>query len=391
MAKCFVIMPFGKKRDFDGVLIDFDKVYRDLIKGALEPLGFEVERADRISGSGSIHKDMIHGISTSEVCVVDLTTLNANVFYELGVRHALCRGITILIKRKGLKPPFNIQGMRALDYSMDPKGIDDSREDIARFVRHGQKREATPDSLVFHVLPDLNVKIAKDKVVQPIRRVRYPVRGQRGRYIGLIGGDISKVDGMPVWVNSENTNMQMARFYDRSVSSTIRNLGAKKHLGDPVDDPIADDLRSQLAGKKSVEPATTIKTTPGELAKHGVKCIVHVAAVHGTAGHGYEPIKELDQCIHNVLQMIDDDEGLKPKTSVLFPLLGTGTASGKVEELAPQLIEAAINYMKNARNTIVERIYFSAYYVQYWDVCERLLEGMRVEGLLGRRINENRG
>ena len=82
-------MPFGKKPDNGGLLIDFDSVYYDLIFPAIEEAGLKPIRADEEKVGGIIHKPMFERLILCEYAVVDLTTANPNVFYELGVRHAV--------------------------------------------------------------------------------------------------------------------------------------------------------------------------------------------------------------------------------------------------------------------------------------------------------------
>jgi hypothetical protein len=86
---CFVLMPFGKKPGQAGSLIDFDSVYRELIAPAITAAGLEPLRADEEMTGGIIHKPMFERLILCEYAVADLTTANANVFYELGVRHAV--------------------------------------------------------------------------------------------------------------------------------------------------------------------------------------------------------------------------------------------------------------------------------------------------------------
>jgi len=112
---CFVIMPFGEKSDLDGKVIDFNKVYENFIKKTVENTGLNCVRCDEIEQAGWIHEDMFEYIFKSEVAIVDITTLNANVFYELGVRHTLRENVTILIRRKGTRIPFNLKGFRVIN------------------------------------------------------------------------------------------------------------------------------------------------------------------------------------------------------------------------------------------------------------------------------------
>ena len=86
---CFVLMPFGKKPDAGGSVVDFDAVHRELIAPAIEEAGLEPLRAEEEMTGGIIHKPMFERLILCEYAVADLTTANANVFYELGVRHAV--------------------------------------------------------------------------------------------------------------------------------------------------------------------------------------------------------------------------------------------------------------------------------------------------------------
>jgi hypothetical protein len=77
-------MPFGKKSSNAGSMIDFDAIYQDLISPAINGSGLEPLRADEEMTGGIIHKPMFERLILCEYAVADLTTANANVFYELG-------------------------------------------------------------------------------------------------------------------------------------------------------------------------------------------------------------------------------------------------------------------------------------------------------------------
>src|SRR4051794_3855341 len=94
---CFVVMPFNKKKDSDGNEIDFDIVYKTLILPAIEQADLDPVRADEETVNGIIHKPMYERLILCDYCVADLTTANANVFYELGIRHAVKPFSTVTI------------------------------------------------------------------------------------------------------------------------------------------------------------------------------------------------------------------------------------------------------------------------------------------------------
>jgi hypothetical protein len=120
---CFVLMPFGRKPDISGATVDFDAVYRDLIAPAIREAGLDPVRADEEMTGGIIHKPMFERLILCRFAVADLTTANANVFYELGVRHAVRPWSTVLVFSKGgSQLPFDVAPLRALPYTLAADG-----------------------------------------------------------------------------------------------------------------------------------------------------------------------------------------------------------------------------------------------------------------------------
>jgi tetratricopeptide repeat protein len=109
MAKCFVVMGFGIKTDYQtGRKLDLDKSYSNLIKPAVKAAGLECVRADEIVHAGVIDVPMYEQLLTADVVVADVSTMNPNAFYELGVRHALKPYTTIIVSESELTFPFDV-------------------------------------------------------------------------------------------------------------------------------------------------------------------------------------------------------------------------------------------------------------------------------------------
>ena len=116
---CFVAMPFGAKRDPTGRPdIDFDRIYTEAIEPAIRDAELEPLRADGERTGGIIHKAMFERLLLCEFAVADLTTANANVLYELGVRHATRPQTTLAIFAKHSPLPFDVNLMRSLPYEL---------------------------------------------------------------------------------------------------------------------------------------------------------------------------------------------------------------------------------------------------------------------------------
>ncbi|HEY9604812.1 MAG TPA: tetratricopeptide repeat-containing protein [Allocoleopsis sp.] len=127
LPHAFVVMPFGRKKGPDGRWIDFDSIYQNLIKPALDEAGFEPFRADEEAVSGDILSDMFQELLLADLVLADLSIDNANVFYELGIRHALRKRGVIHIQSGRAYMPYDIFNVRTLPYQCDDEGRPDSQ------------------------------------------------------------------------------------------------------------------------------------------------------------------------------------------------------------------------------------------------------------------------
>jgi hypothetical protein len=170
---CFVLMPFGTKPAAAGATIDFDAVYRELIRPAVEAAGLEPLRADEEMTGGVIHKPMFERLILCDFAVADLTTANANVFYELGVRHAVRPWSTVLLFAEGgTQLPFDVAPLRAIPYRLTPGGTPDGPETTQGLIsrRLQEARNESADSPIFQLVegfPDiqhLKTDVFRDRV-----------------------------------------------------------------------------------------------------------------------------------------------------------------------------------------------------------------------------------
>lgn len=159
---CFVLMPFGMKKDpSGGPDIDFDRIYKEAIRPGIVDAEMEPIRADEERTGGIIHQAMFERLLLCDFAVADLTTANANVFYELGVRHAVRPATTLTIFSSA--PPFDVNYLRSVGYKL---GLNNSfgeaeakalREVIAKRlaeVRKLAREAAAADSPIFQLLKE---------------------------------------------------------------------------------------------------------------------------------------------------------------------------------------------------------------------------------------------
>jgi hypothetical protein len=110
-TECFFIAPIGAEAS--DARHRSDGVMNFIVARAAEELGLATVRADQISEPGLITRQVIDHLLNAKAAVADLTGLNANVFYELAVRHT-ARLPTVLIAEEGEHLPFDIAQMRTI-------------------------------------------------------------------------------------------------------------------------------------------------------------------------------------------------------------------------------------------------------------------------------------
>ncbi len=143
-ASCFVIQPFSAP---------YGGYYELLFKPAIEKAGLKPVRADdEIFGSGKIMDQVWRGIRDSKVLLAELTTRNANVYYELGLAHALGKPV-VLIAAEGENVPFDLQHIRVVYYdTVDPfwgqKLVDKIAENVSSALSNPEEAVLSIDGSI---------------------------------------------------------------------------------------------------------------------------------------------------------------------------------------------------------------------------------------------------
>jgi hypothetical protein len=156
MQRAFVIRPFGKKTDASGTAIDFEQVHEHLIAPALRDAGLGGGTTGEIIDAGNVREDMFSLIIEADLVVCDITVHNANVFYELGIRHALRKRRTVLIKGGPVSDttPFDVLTDRYVPYNIGDAAA--SRTALVSAIKATLISDRETDSPVFKMLPALH-------------------------------------------------------------------------------------------------------------------------------------------------------------------------------------------------------------------------------------------
>ena len=130
--RVFVVMPFGEKEvpkkvrsdaqpgsqvlEGQPLKVDFNEIYTKLLAPALEKAGCQPFRADQEEAAGDIRRDMFFELVTGDIVLADISILNANVFYELGVRHGVAANGVLCVHAGWSDRPFDIAPDRTFAY-----------------------------------------------------------------------------------------------------------------------------------------------------------------------------------------------------------------------------------------------------------------------------------
>lgn len=128
---CFIIMPFTDK---------LNPIYESIIKPVIKDLKLECLRADEIFKSKPIIEDIWDNIKKSRFLIADLTERNPNVFYELGLAHALNKEV-ILMTQDINDVPFDLRHFRIIVYQDSISGADKLKNTLKDFINEQLNRK----------------------------------------------------------------------------------------------------------------------------------------------------------------------------------------------------------------------------------------------------------
>ena len=140
---CFVIMPFSD---------DMAEVYWKAIQPACDKAGFSALRVDQLEGVYNINQKIIEHIFTSHVIIADLTDWRPNVFYEMGVAHAIDNKTIMIIQKKD-KVPFDVHSYRCIEYEQTEAGLTKLLNSLANLLKSFEEWRRYPTNPVQQFKP----------------------------------------------------------------------------------------------------------------------------------------------------------------------------------------------------------------------------------------------
>ncbi|MFD7585447.1 hypothetical protein ACFV84_08490 [Kitasatospora sp. NPDC059811] len=147
LPTCFVIGPIGDRhaevgsparQAYETSLETFEEV----IGPACAAFRIQPLRADQIQQAGEITEQICRHVLQSDIVIADVTGGNANVMYELGLRHTTGR-LTIHIGEHGLLP-FDISPIRTILFKRSRSGLVSARNELQEALNRGIREGFAP-------------------------------------------------------------------------------------------------------------------------------------------------------------------------------------------------------------------------------------------------------
>jgi tetratricopeptide (TPR) repeat protein len=289
MQRAFIIRPFGKKTDRAGREIDFEKISAELIEPALKAAGLGGGTTGEIIEAGNIREDMFGLIPKADIVLCDVTILNANVFYELGIRHALRKKRSVLIRGAPSADdvPFDILTDRYLVYDLDrPECAVQKLTDMLIATLASEKT----DSPVFKMLPTLpevdpdTIRVLPKDLAEEVERAK---AGRAAGWLRLLSEEVETRDfqwpalrmiGQAQWDIEDYDGAQTS--YQKLIGQDPDDLDANSALANLYERQYRKEKRAELLeasdqaikrvlanGRATVEERTEALSLAGRNAK----------------------------------------------------------------------------------------------------------------------------
>ncbi|EGM6182711.1 hypothetical protein I0E66_002114 [Salmonella enterica] len=231
---CFAIMPIADHPDYDNG--HFGRVYNHLIKPTCEKAGFKVVRADDAKASHMIMFDILKNIVECDMAICDLSSKNANVFYELGLRQAFNKK-TILITDGRTNTPFDITGFRYVkyDHTLRVDSVMNDIDEIAAMLM--ETDEATED--------DVN-SIVKLLKIQPANVEHLQLNEKDSLIFEMIKRLDEKMSRIESLQKNKKLDNQLMNSWTRKILSQSENKNCSNSLLQAVDDYLEEKSKDTI-------------------------------------------------------------------------------------------------------------------------------------------------
>lgn len=335
------------------------------------------------------HENIYRMLHLADIVVADVSAdggeLDAKVLSAFSVRQALSPNPAIPFTRdeKSMSYPFNVAAL-VLDAASEHGRINAQTvlyAEILSAFEGNQSRKYMSDvyASLTALRTDLRGSPRSEGKAPNYENIGYRPSHSRPDVsvprFEVAVGDLRRVKNIDVWINPENTHMEMARVFDSSISGTIRHMSAQwSHSGKRSDDYIRRKLAEEMTGEEVAPGAALMTSCKGRLrGEHFVKKVVHVAAVEvdgDDPGCGYVAVEDVGVCLTQALHKIQDynlswmGRGHNRLASVITPLLGVGSNPEMAFKNVHSMLLHAVQFFDSNPDCLIDRFVLLAYSVE---------------------------
>ena len=137
---CFIAMPLSHPY----------LQYSELVyEPAAIQAGLQPRRGDSIFGAGGVMGQIVRELHRAELMIAEISVINANVYYEIGIAHAMRKPVILLTDDRPTVP-FDLQTERCLAYDCtEPDWGEHLRQDLAQALTETLADKASAIPLAF--------------------------------------------------------------------------------------------------------------------------------------------------------------------------------------------------------------------------------------------------
>lgn len=240
VKRCFVIMPISDHPDYEAG--HFDRVYEELIKPAVVEAGFVPVRADDVKQTHIIILEILKSIVDYDMAICDMSSLNPNVLYELGIRQMNKKPV-VLIKDEKTRRIFDTGLMSDTEYASSLR-ID-------------------------------KVKVAIQKIASSLEDTYANFGNRANSLIDLLGIDVQiKKDTVEV-TKGENLLMGRMNSLERLINNTFQPNNANAQFVRSLPKNVYIDLRGKLVNLGDVVKLKVISNSKDEYRYYAISTIAN--------------------------------------------------------------------------------------------------------------------
>ncbi len=162
----FVIMPFSDT--ISKTSSEWTDIFNEMFSKTFEELNYKCKRIKPTRGN--LIKSILHELKTAPIVLADLTDKNANVFYELGVRHCLSKR-TIIVSQSYSDVPSDLQGYWCIEYKDTAAGYRKFKDEIKNIITEIELNPNESDNPVSDFIEKENFSIHEEKQRENVKRL----------------------------------------------------------------------------------------------------------------------------------------------------------------------------------------------------------------------------